>query len=109
VEKLRRISPRGINRIVYFVSTIVNPRNEKYVIMGSFIHDRTFDVENPYATIDLFTTKVEACPKNFIDHRIEFETKTKLFDFIMDLQMNHDWKSFDIPKENIVPELLKVR
>jgi hypothetical protein len=94
--------------MMYFVSTVVNPVNTNYVVMGSFIHDRTFDVENPYNTIDLFTTKVKECPNNFIDHRIEFETKSKLFDFIMDLQMNHGWKSFNIPKEHIVPTLLQV-
>ena len=77
--------------------------------MGSFIHDKTFDVEQPFDTVDLFTTKVDDCADNLLNHRVGFETKTELFDFIMDLQMNHGWKSFNIPKENIVPQLLEVQ
>ena len=94
---------------MFFISTIVNPRNERYVVMGSFMYDRNFDETNPYNSIDIFTQSVEDCPDEYIDNKKEFESKSELFDFIMDLQMNHGWKSFDIPKENIVPKLLEVK
>ena len=93
---------------MYFVSTVVNPRNDKYVVMGSFMYDRNFEEDDPYNSIDLFTQTVEDCPDKYINNKVEFETKTELFDFIMDLQMQHGWRSFDIPKENIVPQLLEV-